>query len=61
MSTRVLQVARSAVLAVALAAVFAATIGTTSGQVKPRVKALTLTPIWVPRFNKARRVEFTAR
>ena len=45
MSTRVLQVARSAVLAVALAAVFAATIGTTSGQVKPRVKALTLTPM----------------
>src|SRR5580700_8057735 len=45
MSTRVLQSARSVVLAVALAAVFAATIGTTSGQVKPRVKALTLTPM----------------
>src|SRR5215472_7954924 len=41
MSTRVLQVARSAVLAVALAAL----VGTTSGQVKPRVKALTLTPM----------------
>jgi hypothetical protein len=37
MSTRVLRAARSAVLAVALAAV----IGTTSGQVKPGVKALT--------------------
>jgi hypothetical protein len=45
MSTRVLQAARSAVLAVALAAVFATTIGTTSGQVKPGVKALTLTPM----------------
>ncbi len=45
MSTRVLQAARSVVLAVALAAVFATTIGTTSGQVKPRVKALTLTPM----------------
>ena len=41
MSTRVLQAARSAVLAVALAAL----VGTTSGQVKPRVKALTLTPM----------------
>jgi hypothetical protein len=39
MSTRVLQAARSAVLAVALAAL----VGTTSGQVKPRVKALPLT------------------
>src|SRR5215470_1398301 len=37
MSTRVLQAARSAVLAVALAAL----VGTTSGQVKPSVKALT--------------------
>src|ERR1700685_2138322 len=37
MSTRVLQAARSAVFAVALAAL----VGTTSGQVKPRVKALT--------------------
>jgi hypothetical protein len=37
MSTRVLRAARSAVFAVALAAV----IGTTSGQVKPGVKALT--------------------
>ena len=45
MSTRVLQAARSAVFAVALAAVFATTIGTTSGQVKPKVKALTLTPM----------------
>ncbi len=45
MSTRVLQAARSVVLPVALAAVFATTIGTTSGQVKPRVKALTLTPM----------------
>src|SRR6516164_11149942 len=41
MSARVLQAARSAVLAVALAAL----IGTTSGQVKPSVKALTLTPM----------------
>jgi SnoaL-like domain len=41
MSTRVLQAARSAVLAVALAAI----VGTTSGQVKPRVKALPLTPM----------------
>ena len=41
MSTRVLQAARSVVLAVALAAL----VGTTSGQVKPRVKALTLTPM----------------
>ena len=41
MSTRVLQAARSAVLAVALAAL----VGTTSGQVKPSVKALTLTPM----------------
>jgi SnoaL-like domain len=41
MSTRVLQAARSAVLAVALAAL----VGTTSGQVKPRVKALTLAPM----------------
>src|SRR5499427_3783994 len=41
MSTRVLQAARSAVLAVALAAF----VGTTSGQVKPSVKALTLTPM----------------
>ena len=39
MSTRVLQAARSAFLAVALAAF----VGTTSGQVKP--KALTLTPM----------------
>ena len=45
MSTRVLQAARSVVLAVALAALVATTIGTTSGQVKPRVKALTLTPM----------------
>ena len=37
MSTRVLQAARSVVLAVALAAL----VGTTSGQVKPRVKTLT--------------------
>src|SRR5215472_7702537 len=37
MSTRVLQAARSAVLAVALAAL----VGTTSGQLKPSVKALT--------------------
>ena len=37
MSTRVLQAARSAVLAVLLAAL----VGTTSGQVKPSVKALT--------------------
>ena len=42
MSARVLQAARSAVLAVALAALV---VGTTSGQVKPGVKALTLTPI----------------
>jgi hypothetical protein len=41
MSTRVLQAARSVVLVVALAAL----VGTTSGQVKPRVKALTLTPM----------------
>src|SRR5499427_2871844 len=41
MSTRVLQAARSAVLAVALAPL----VGTTSGQVKPSVKALTLTPM----------------
>src|SRR6516164_8250922 len=41
MSARVLQAARSAVLAVALAAL----VGTTSGQVKPGVKALTLTPV----------------
>src|SRR5215468_7749561 len=41
MSTRVLQAARSAVLAVALAAF----VGTTSGQVRPGVKALTLTPM----------------
>jgi hypothetical protein len=41
MSTRVLQAARSVVLAVALAAL----VGTTSGQVKPGVKALTLTPM----------------
>ena len=39
MSTRVLQAARSAAFAVALAAL----VGTTSGQVKPRVKPLTLT------------------
>ena len=45
MSTRVFQAARSAVLAVAFAAAFATTIGTTSGQVKPGVKALTLTPM----------------
>src|SRR5580700_7775960 len=45
MSTRGLQAGRSAVFAVALAAVFATTIGTTSGQVKPRVKALTLAPM----------------
>ena len=37
--TRVLQAARSAAFAVALAAL----VGTTSGQVKPRVKPLTLT------------------
>jgi SnoaL-like domain len=41
MSTRLLQAARSVVLAVALAALVGATIGTTSGQVKPRVKTLT--------------------
>ncbi|HEY7331198.1 MAG TPA: nuclear transport factor 2 family protein [Gemmataceae bacterium] len=41
MSTRVLQAARSAVLAVALAAL----VSTASGQVKPSVKALTLTPM----------------
>src|SRR5690348_14093227 len=41
MSTRVLQAAGSAVLAVALAAL----TGTTSGQGKPGVKALTLTPM----------------
>src|SRR5215472_12837931 len=41
MSTRVLQVARSAVLAVALAAL----VGAASGQVKPGVKTLTLTPM----------------
>jgi hypothetical protein len=41
MSTRVLQAARSAVLAAALAAL----VGTTSGQVRPSVKALTLTPM----------------
>ncbi len=41
MSTRVLHAARSGVLAVALAAI----VGTTSGQVKPRVKALPLTPM----------------
>src|SRR5580658_672627 len=41
MSTRILQAARSTVLAVALAAI----VGTTSGQVKPRVKALPLTPM----------------
>src|SRR6516225_7001293 len=41
MSTRVLQAARSAFLAVALAAF----VGTTSGQVKPSMKALTLTPM----------------
>src|SRR5579863_1682387 len=49
MSTRVLQAARSVVPAVALAALvvttIGATIGTASGQVKPRVKALTLTPM----------------
>jgi hypothetical protein len=41
MSTRVLQAARSAVIAAALAAL----VGTTSGQVRPGVKALTLTPM----------------
>src|ERR1700742_2272702 len=41
MSTRVLRSARSAVLAVALTILVGATIGTTSGQVKPGVKALT--------------------
>src|SRR5580698_6126271 len=41
MSTRVLQATRSAILAVALAAI----VGTTSGQVKPGVKALPLTPM----------------
>src|SRR5580704_15703009 len=47
MSTRVLQAARSVVLAVALAALVVSTIGTTSGQVKPRVKvrAKPLTPM----------------
>ncbi|MBV9505327.1 MAG: nuclear transport factor 2 family protein [Acidobacteriia bacterium] len=41
MSMHVLQATRSAVLAVALAAL----VGTTSGQVKPSVRALTLTPM----------------
>src|SRR5215471_13187879 len=41
MSTPVLQAVRSAILAVALAAL----VGSTSGQVKPIVKAMTLTPM----------------
>src|SRR5215475_104319 len=41
MSKRVLQAVRSAILAVALAAL----VGSTSGQVKPTVKAITLTPM----------------
>jgi hypothetical protein len=41
MSTGVFQAARSAVLAVA----FAAIVGTTSGQAKHRVKTLPLTPM----------------
>ena len=45
MSARVSQAVRSAVVAVALAAVFATTIATVTGQVKPGVKAPTLTPM----------------
>src|SRR5215831_2055798 len=41
MSTRVLQAVRPAILAMALAAL----VGSTSGQVKPTVKAITLTPM----------------
>src|SRR5262245_7156409 len=41
MSTRVLKAVRPAILAVALAAL----VGSTSGQVKPTVKAITLTPM----------------
>jgi len=40
MSTRVLQAVSSAILGVALAAL----VGTTTGQVKSTVKAMTLTP-----------------